>query len=157
MICIIPRVTGVVTCDLLTLACLVGFGHKPISIIGRHFKSLKRHFWNAFFSYTIVVAEQGAGEAFNRAKLFNVGYQELKVRLKITYIVFLLHFFDSTLVKVFLICNKSEYHLHIVKDCFQYHYEAVEMNYSKLSVGISPISVNIVVTFKLIKPRCVSL
>lgn len=29
-------------------------------------------------SYTILVAEQSAGTPFNRAKLFNVGYQELK-------------------------------------------------------------------------------
>ncbi len=43
---------------------------------------LKSHiFEHHFSSYTIVVAEQDAGDPFNRAKLFNVGYQELKVRM----------------------------------------------------------------------------
>ena len=41
-----------------------------------------------FFSYTILVVEQEVGEAFNRAKLFNVGYQELKV-------LYLLYFYSS--------------------------------------------------------------
>ena len=36
-------------------------------------------------SYNILVAEQDVGEAFNRAKLFNAGFQELKVRLVVFY------------------------------------------------------------------------
>jgi hypothetical protein len=39
------------------------------------------------FSYTILVVEQVSGESFNRAKLFNIGYQELKVHQLLTFVL----------------------------------------------------------------------
>ena len=50
------------------------------SIILNSFYLVIYHQTVLIFSYTILVAEQDGEEAFNRAKLFNAGYQELKVK-----------------------------------------------------------------------------